>query len=400
MTGLTPILCRFHRGLLLTFAVLALGGCGLFQRDNTEPPAPLPDYTAEISPSSVWERGAGSGAGRFYVYLVPLLHEDALYVTDAEGRVTALNLEDGRQRWSVNLSLPVTGGVGGGDGLVMVGTAKGEIHALDMESGETLWSRRLSSEVMAISTVAQDRVIARTNDGRVHALNAQTGEPEWLAGRTTPALTLRGVGQPVMTPGRVVVGFDNGRVLSLGLSRGNVLWETAVAIPSGRSELERMVDVDGHIQVIDGRVYAVSYQGRVAAMGLSDGRTFWERNFSSNRGLAVDGDQVFITDAEGHVWALDRSGGGTLWQQDLLRLRDVTAPVVLGDYVVVGDYQGYLHWLSREDGRLVGRVRTDSSGIMSRPIVHEGRLYVLGNGGRVAAVSPEGGRSSRFTLGE
>lgn len=381
-------------------AALFLGGCGTFSRDNTEPPAPLPDYTRTVLPSTVWNRDTGGGVGRFYVYLVPMRFGDGVYVTDAEGRVTAVNAEDGRQRWSVNLSVPVTGGVGGGDGLVMVGTAKGEIIALDMETGETLWSRRLSSEVMAISSVSQDRVVARTNDGRVHALHARTGESDWLAGRTTPALSLRGVGQPVMVPGRVIVGFDNGRVLSLGLGRGNVLWETALAVPSGRSELERMVDVDGHIVVADGRVYAVAYQGRVAALSLADGRILWERNFSSYRGLAVGGNQVFITDAEGHVWALDRNSGGTLWQQELLRLRGVTAPVVLGDHVVVGDYEGYLHWLSREDGSLVGRLRTDSSGLMSRPIVHEGRLYVLGNGGRLSAVVPEGGRRARWSDSE
>jgi outer membrane protein assembly factor BamB len=387
---------RVHT-LLVVGLVILLSGCGLFRRDTAEPPAPLPDFEAKLSPSAVWDRNTGSGTGRYYVYLEPMLHEDAIYITDADGQVTAVNLEDGRPRWSTKLDVAVTGGVGGGGGIVAIGTAKGEAIGLDMESGELIWRRQLSSEVMALSTVEQNRVIARTNDGRVHALDATTGEPVWLAGRTTPALSLRGVGQPVMVPGRVIVGFDNGRVISLGLGRGNVLWETVLAMPSGRSELERMVDVDGHIEVRDGRVYAVAYQGRVAALSLSDGRIVWDREFSSYRGLAVADGQVFITDAEDHVWGLDSSGGATLWQQDQLRLRRLTPPVVLGDHVVVGDYQGYLHWISREDGSIVGRVQVDSSGVMARPIVHEGRLYVLGQGGRLVAVAPEGGRRARWS---
>lgn len=374
---------------------LLLGGCGLFQRDTTEPPAPLPDYEAALSPSSAWERNTGDGTGRFYVHLEPMLHEDVFYVTDAQGQVTAVNLEDGRQRWSTSLNEAITGGVGGGEGIVTVGTAKGVVIALAMESGELLWRRQLSSEVMALSTVAQGRLVARTNDGRVHALNAETGEPVWLAGRTTPALSLRGVGQPVMVPGRVLVGFDNGRVVSFGLGRGNVLWETVLAQPTGRSELERMVDVDGHIDVVDGRVYAVSYQGRLAAMSVTDGRIVWDREFSSYRGLAVDGDRIFVTDAEDHVWGLDRNGGVGLWQQDQLRLRRLTPPVVWRDYVVVGDYQGYLHWMSREDGSLVGRMQVDSSGLMARPVLHDDRLYVLGQGGRLAAVTLEDRRRAR-----
>ncbi|OOG20793.1 outer membrane protein assembly factor BamB [Thioalkalivibrio denitrificans] len=389
-------IARALRLFVLLLAAALLAGCGMFQRDTTEPPAPLPDFEAKIAPSTVWDRNTGSGTGRYYVHLEPMLHEDALYVTDADGQVTAVALEDGRPRWSTDLDVAVTGGVGGGEGIVAIGTAKGEAIALDMESGELLWRRQLSSEVMALSTVQQNRLIARTNDGRVHALDAGTGEPAWLAGRTTPALSLRGVSQPVMVPGRVVVGFDNGRVVVLGLSRGNALWETVLAMPSGRSELERMVDVDGHIEVRDGRVYAVAYQGRVAALSLSDGRTLWDREFSSYRGLAVSDDQIFITDAEDHVWALDREGGATLWQQDQLRLRRLTPPVVFGDHVVLGDYQGYLHWLDREDGSLVGRLQVDSSGVMARPIVHEDRLYVLGQGGRLAAVVPEGGRRGRW----
>lgn len=379
---------------------LMLGACGVFQRDTTEPPAPLPEFTPDLRPVTVWERDTGGGTGRFYVHLDPLLDDGMLYVTDARGQVTAVDMDNGRPRWSVDLSVPVTGGMGGGSGIAALGTAKGEVIALHMESGELLWRRQLSSEVMALSAVGQDRLVARTNDGRVHALAAETGEPVWLAGRTTPALSLRGVSRPVIVPGRVVVGFDNGRVVTLGLARGNVLWESVLAAPTGRSELERMVDVDGEIQVADGQVYAVAYQGRIASLSLSDGRTLWDREFSSYRGLAVAEGQIFVTDADDHVWGLDRNGGATLWQQEQLRLRRLTPPVVWRDYVVVGDYEGYLHWLSREDGSLVGRLRVDSSGVMAKPVVHEDRLYVLGKGGRVAAVTLDSPRRGRRAAAE
>ncbi|MDX9766794.1 MAG: PQQ-binding-like beta-propeller repeat protein, partial [Ectothiorhodospiraceae bacterium] len=211
----------------------------------------------------------------------------------------------------------------------------------------------------------------------------------WLAGRSTPALSLRGTGVPAIDGDRLVSGFDNGRLAAFSLARGSVYWEQPLAVGTGRSELERMVDVDGSIVVADGVVYAAAYQGRVAALTLTEGRLLWARDMSSYRGLSVDAERVYVTDAFGHVWALDRRNGGTLWQQDKLRLRGTTVPTPVGGQVVVGDYEGWLHWLAVGDGSFVARVRADSAGVSAAPIAGaDGGIHVLGNGGVLSAYGP------------
>lgn len=237
-------------------------------------------------------------------------------------------------------------------------------------------------------------VVARTNDGRLHALDAASGAVQWTALRTTPALSLRGAQVPQMLPGRVLAGFDNGRLLMLGATRGNVLWETTVGLPSGRSEVERMVDIDGHIPVYRGAALVATYQGRLAAVDIQSGDIFWAREFSSYQGGDVDtrSDVLVVTDSESHVWGLNPRNGGDLWQMDDLRLRGVTAPVVVDDYAIVGDYQGYLHWLDVEDGRLVARLRASSGAVVTRPVLIDDVLYVVTDDGRLTAVDPYPGR--------
>ncbi len=373
--------------LLAVLLALLLSGCGLWNRDTSESPAPLPEITATQPMKTLWERNTGGGSGRFYVQLKPFLDGEAIYVAQADGGVSAYALADGAPRWAVRLGEPLTGGVNGGGEIVVVGTANGDAVALLKDSGGELWRTRLSSEVMAFSNASRDLVVARTHDGRLHALDTQTGAVLWVISRTTPPLSLRGVNAPLLLPGRVLAGFDNGRVAMFSVARGQLLWETALAIPSGRTELERMVDVDGWMIATPQAIFAVSYQGRVAALNTNDGRLFWERPFSSYRGLDTAGRELYLTDAFGHLWALDAQNGATLWQQDALRLRRATAPVVWGNYVAVGDYQGYIHLLDREDGSLQGQIRADPRGIEARPVVHEDILYVLGKSGRLSAIA-------------
>ncbi|SFM37605.1 Beta-barrel assembly machine subunit BamB [Ectothiorhodospira mobilis] len=373
--------------LLALLALAALvSGCGLWTRDTTPPPSPLPELEAMVHPQAVWSRDTGSGSGGHYLQLSPHLAEDRVVAAGADGRVSAWTLEAGERLWETRLEGEITAGVGGGEGVVVVGTGEGRAVALDLEDGQILWRQRLSSEVMAVSGVDQGVVVVRTNDGHLYALDAETGETGWMAGRTTPALSLRGAAVPLLLPGRVAAGFDDGRVTLLGLARGNVLWETRAAVPSGRTELDRMADVDGRMAYADGVLYVAGYQGRVMALSISDGRTLWQRDLSSHRGLTLSGDRVLVTDAQGRVWALDRNTGGSLWQQDRLQRRGVTVPAVVASHAVVGDAEGYLHWLSLEDGRLLGRVRGDSAGIMGTLRVRDGTLYALGRGGELTAV--------------
>ncbi len=392
-----PSLFRPVARLLLVVALtVSLGACGLWSRDTTEPPAELPEFEAEAEPSVLWSRSIGSGGQRFLWKVQPALADGRLVIVDGDGRISALDPDDGRQLWQVRLEdARVAAGVGVGEGIAVIGTLDGEAIAVDLEGDGERWRVRLSSEVIAISAVASGIVVARTNDGRLHALDATSGTVQWTALRTTPALSLRGAQVPQMFPGRVLAGFDNGRLLMLSATRGNVLWETTVGLPSGRSEVERMVDIDGHIPVYRGAALVATYQGRLAAVDINSGDIFWAREFSSYQGGDVDtrSDVLVVTDAESHVWGLNPRNGGDLWQMDRLRLRGVTAPVVVDDRAIVGDYEGYLHWLDLDDGRIVARLRASSGALVSRPVLIDDVLYVVTDNGRLTAVDPYPGRN-------
>ncbi|MFO8003637.1 outer membrane protein assembly factor BamB [Thioalkalivibrio sp.] len=381
-----PVALRFW---LVAALALSLSACGLWTRDTTESPAPLPEFTAIGSPTILWSRSIGRGAARSIWPMKPAVTDELVVVTDSRGRVSALDRDTGAQRWETRLrDVRVSAGVGAGADIAVVGTLDGFAIALNLDNGEEIWRTRLSSEVLALSSVAGGMVVARTNDGRLHALEAPSGSVRWTVLRTTPALSLRGVQVPQMLPGRVLASFDTGRLLMLGANRGNVLWEATIAVPSGRSELERLIDADGHVPVYRGVAFASSYQGRLVAVTLDSGDLIWARDFSSYQGGGIHGDSeiLVMTAADSHVWGLDPRNGGDLWQQSGLRLRDVTGPVVIGDQAVVGDFEGYLHWLSVEDGRILARTRAGSGAVVTRPVLQDDVLYVVSGDGRVSAI--------------
>jgi outer membrane protein assembly factor BamB len=374
---------------LVAMLVLLLPACGLWTRDTSEPPAPLPEFSAIGNPVTLWSRSIGSGGDRFLWQVRPGVAETVVVAADAAGRVTALDRETGATRWEQRLPrVRIASGVGIGGGIAVVGTLEGEAIALGLEDGGERWRTGLGGEVLGVSTVAGGLMVARTGDGRLHGLDAASGAVLWTALRTTPALSLRGAQTPLMLPGRVLAGFDNGRLLMLGAARGNALWEATVAAPAGRSELERMVDADGHIPVFRGAAFASSYQGRLVAVTLDSGEPIWARDFSSYQGGDISSEReiLVMTASDSHVWGLDPRSGGDLWQQSGLRLRGVTAPVAVGDQAVVGDYQGYLHWLALADGALVARTRVGSGAIVSRPVLRDGVLYALAANGQLSAI--------------
>lgn len=377
------------RSGLLAVIVLSLSACGLWTRDTAERPAPLPEFTAEGSAQTLWSRSIGQGGDRFLWQMRPGLTDDLIVVADARGRVTALARDSGTPRWETRLrDVQVASGMGVGGGIAVLGTLDGFAIALNLDNGQEIWRTRLSSEVVALSAVVGGQVVARTNDGRLHALDAASGTARWTVLRTTPALSLRGVQVPQMLPGRVLAGFDTGRLLMLGAARGNVLWEATIGVPSGRSELERLIDADGYIPIYRGAAFAATYQGRLIAVALDSGDPIWVRDFSSYQGGDVDAEAevLVMTAADGHVWGLDPRNGGDFWQQRDLRLRGVTAPVAVGNQAVVGDYEGYLHWLNLDDGRIIARARVGSGAILTRPVLHDGVLYAVSGNGQVSAI--------------
>lgn len=377
-----------------------LSGCGTMadpstwwgDEDSGPQAAELIDLQNQVEPRELWSRDTGEGSGGQHLGLAPRVQGDRVYLADAGGEVSALAAADGKQSWEVRLEDELTGGPGSGAGLVLLGNAEGQVIALDEADGKERWRARLSSEVLSAPVASNGVVIARTGDGQVYGLDAADGKQLWHTGRDVPILTLRGNAAPVLSNGRVLVGLEGGRLLSLDINSGRTVWETVVTVPSGRSELERVADLDGSPQIRNRTVYVASYQGVVAALGEASGTRIWQRKISSYNGLAVDLRRVYVSDEEGTLWALDADTGAVVWSNKTLAWRGLSAPAVLGDTVVVGDAEGYLHFFAAETGKPVARTRVGSDAIQAAPSVVGDQLYVLGAGGEFAVITLAKGR--------
>jgi outer membrane protein assembly factor BamB len=370
---------------ILLMSASLLTGCSWFGgKDNSEPPAKLKSFEKRVELRKVWGRDSGDGTDGQFVKLVPALVDGRIYVADRDGTVWALELETGKLIWRSKTGLAISAATGVGGGLVLVGSSEGQLAALDAETGEQRWRVDVTSEVLSVPQIYEDTVIIQTVDGAISALSTQDGQRRWIYNRSVPVLTLRGTSTPFVGGGVVLAGFANGEMVALEVATGREVWQTAVAVPHGRTELQRIVDVDANPVVDQGLLYAASYQGRLVAVSLQDGHVLWNRDMSTYAGMAVDSSQVFVTDADSEVWAIDRRSGRSLWKQADLRRRSLTGPTVIDDYVAVGDFEGSLHLLLRSDGSIVGRERVDSEGIQAAPVVVSGdRLLVLGAGGEL-----------------
>jgi outer membrane protein assembly factor BamB len=377
--------------LLTWFLILpVLAGCSMFgAKDNADPPAELVAFEPSLKIETLWETSVGSMQGQ-HLGIRPTLWYERLFVADPQGRVQAIDRENGERLWQVDLDVSISGGPGVAEGLVLVGTSEAELIALDAETGEQRWRRRVSSEVLSKPAGASGVVVVRSIDEQVSGINAATGEVRWNYAQTVPVLTLRGNSSPIVHSGRVIVGFANGKMVGLALDSGKRIWESVIAAASGRSELERVVDLDADPVLVEGVVYGAGFQSELAAVSEGTGIVLWKREMSSYAGLDADWRQVYVTDAQDHVWALDATNGATLWQQKQLHARRLSAPAIVSfDRLVVGDLEGYLHWLATEDGRMLAREKVGGGAIRSKPLVVDGVVYVLSDSGRLAALRAE-----------
>lgn len=376
---------RWKKAALLALAVLVVG-CSSNSKKEL-PPAELPDFEEEVVLRKEWSRSIGEGQGETFNMLVPAVDGERIYAADVEGLVMALERMSGEVLWKQDLEAPVSGAVGAGYGLVLLGTLKGEVIALDGASGEEKWRARVTSEVLAAPAINGEVVLVQTQDDRLIALDAETGSQRWIYESTPAVLTLRGTGSPLLTNRLAIAGLSNGKVIALDAQRGIPVWEQRVAIPQGRSELDRVVDIDGGLLLSGGTLYVVSYQGRVAALDLENGRILWQREASSSVGVAQGFGNVYVSLANGTVEGIDERSVSALWSNDALARRQLSAPQVFSSYLAVGDLEGYLHLISQVDGRFVGRERIDSDGLRARPLVVGDWLYAFGNGGKLVALT-------------
>lgn len=375
--------------LMVALCVLGLSGCqwlkGRSTKDNLDPPAELVDFDATAPVDKSWSRDLGDGIERSGTRPRPIEAEGVVYASDLDGSVVAIDLLSGKQRWSVEADVRLSSGPGVGEGLVVVGGLDGDVIALDRDSGSAKWTTNVSSEVLATPVVQDGIVVVRSNDGRVFGLNAADGARAWLFDRGVPLISLRGNATPVVADGKVYVGYDDGKVVALQLADGNLQWEQTIASPQGRTELERMSDIDGDLVASEGELYLVTYRGQAAALARDSGRVLWTRDMSSFTGVSVAADEVYLSDADGSVWALDRRSGSSLWKQEALAHRWLSTPMVYGDYLAVGDFDGYLHILSRQDGATAARFRIGDDAVRAAPLVVGAHVLAISTDGELAA---------------
>jgi outer membrane protein assembly factor BamB len=381
------------RTLLALCALAALmAGCDSIYRayDNAfgsgpiVKPSPLPEIKPTATMKVVWQGNVGASEKQVFF---PAISGNVAYVTGASGNVIGFDTTNGNAVSQFSAGQAISGGVGYGAGLILLGTTKGEVMAFE-PGGKLAWKAQLPSEVLA-PPVAQDGiVVARAGDSRIYGLDAATGKQRWHYQRTTPALTVRSNAGLVVDRGAVFAGFPGGRLVALTLANGNIGWDAVVALPRGTTELERVADLTS-LPVLDGNMAcAVAFQGRAACLDASRGTVLWARDISSSSGLAVDARNVYVTDDKGAVVALEKGSGASLWKQDRLLNRQVSGPLALGRYVVVGDIEGYVHVLSREDGAFAARIATDGSAISAPPVaIGTGTFLVQTRKGGVFAIT-------------
>ena len=356
--------------------------------DNADPPALLNETdVAEVHIEEIWDASIGVGSDEKSVKLAPVISGNNIIVADREGVVQARNLLTGDKAWSTDTELSLSGGAGLGNGIVVFGSSNAQIIALNLQTGEIIWKSTVSGEVLATPLVIKNKVIVRTTDGAISALDDKTGGKLWNYEHNVPALTIRGISAPLAVNDKVIAGYDNGKLIALDLANGKFAWETSIAIPKGRSEVDRLVDLDVDPIEINDVVYIASYRGGLSAVSASDGDTMWRNDsISSHTGLSNDFRYLYITDSHAHVWQIDQHNGAGLWQQKDLHHRRLTAPATYQNYIVVGDFEGYVHWLSSSDGRLLGRIQITDQPIENKPVIVDDIVYVYAKDGTLSAL--------------
>ena len=359
--------------------LFVLAACG----SKGPKPAELVKFKPSVQLRVDWHANAGE-SGR-YIFS-PAVYEDSVFAAGSTGELMRLDAATGKQIWRVNTKVPLSGGVGVGANLVLVGSSKGVVLAYDLH-GKPLWQSTVSSEVLSSPQASGEFVVVRSGDNRIFGLDARDGSRRWEYQTITPALTLRSNPGVAIIDNFVMAGMPAGKLVVLSITNGGVVWETVVAAPKGDNELERITDIAGPPLVEQNRVCAVTFQGRAACYETDKGSQLWARPASSAGRLAVDDLSVYLSEDVGSVVALDKNTGTSVWKQDKLSHRNLSSPLAFQDYVIVGDFEGQVHFLKFEDGSFAARVATDGSGISSAPRLLGDKVLVQTREGGLYAIS-------------
>lgn len=370
----------------LIAASLLLSSCGLFgdKEEETEPKE-LVDFQSKLKIKRLWSVKIGGASEFLLVGLRPSGDGNRIYAASRDGKVVAMDPVSGKQHWKSDLDIQLSAGPGVNEGVVAVASSNGYVILLDAKSGAVLWRSFIGGEALARPLIKGDFVIVQTIDNRLRALSRFDGRQRWSLEQTTPALTVRGASSPVLVGSLVIAGFDNGRLLAVDVTTGDIEWDTMLSLPIGRSDLDRLADIGGAIAVVGQDVFAAGYRGRIASIAVESGQILWSREISSHTGVAADWNSVYTARDDGEVIAMTRRNGVDAWRNDDLLRRDPTLPVPFDSTIVVGDFEGYLHFFSNLSGETVARVRLGRQAITANPLVIANRLYVQSDNGTVAA---------------
>lgn len=390
------------RFLVITLtSLVALAGCHSFKKENVQPPTPLAkDFKPTVQVTRLWQTKIGDGAGESGARLRPTVVDGVLYADSTDGKLAALDANTGKTLWSKSTS--THGWFGWGDAkrkdalyaggpavsgdLLAVGTLDGHVYAVNAKDGSPRWEAELDSEVLTSPIIVDGLVIARTSDGRIYGLDSKSGERRWVYDQgTVPLLSLRGNGPLLSANGVVFFGSDDGKLVALRQDNGSKLWEQKLSSGEGRTDIDHLNDIDGAVLLDGTTLYAAAYHGKLMAVDGPSGRPLWSHPFSSFSTLAVSGNAIFGVDDQSQVWAFDKSGGADMWKNSALKYRWLTGPAVQGNYVVVGDSEGYVHWLQTGDGALAARERLSKKAVRAQPLVVGDVVYVEDVAGHIGA---------------
>lgn len=377
--------------LSLSFAALLLAA-GCSKDKDVEPPATLVDFPAKLPVKKLWSEGVGGGKKqvKLRLGLGPAIDNGVVFAANHKGEILAVTLESGRNVWVKKLKIPISAGPAAGFGIVVAGSSKGAVIALDGATGRQLWRSQVNSELLSSPAISEKVVVIRSVDGRLHGLDSHSGKELWSVEQQVPRLSLRGTAIPVVAKEVAISGFDNGKVMAVSLITGDTVWDTALASPHGRTELDRLVDIDSAVRVVGDNVFAAGFQGRTAMLALDSGQLWWSHDMSSYRGLAIDDENLYVTQSDGVVVAMRQRDGSELWRNEKLKRRGLSTPVVSSTAIAVADFQGYVHWLDKNTGELVARERVAKKQRVSNPPAGaDGIIVILTDGGTLAAYRPE-----------
>ncbi|MCF6225010.1 MAG: outer membrane protein assembly factor BamB [Xanthomonadales bacterium] len=376
---------RIALTLLLTGLLISVSGCSWFSKAKPGEPAELVNFDASLKVKKIWSTNIGKGNSQKGLNLKPAYDNGRVYASDHRGRVIAVDAENGKKIWEIETELPVSAGPAIANDFLFLGTLEAEVYAYSNEDGSFRWNARVSSEVLAMPVLHDGIVIVRCLDGRVFGLDADTGDRVWVYDSSVPLLTIRGNSTPVVRAGVAYVGYDSGELIAIRVADGAVGWTTQIAAAEGRSELDRLVDIDGNIAMVATDIYVASYKNRMGALASESGRLLWFKDIGTSSGIAVDRTHLAVSDSLGHLWMLDRRNGAEDWKLEMLENRQLTLPAFYDSFVVVGDMEGYLHWFKVETGELVARNKVAKGGFASSPLVIGTTMYVFANNGDLIA---------------